>query len=97
MKAKARFLLAIAVLGLLMTGPFLITVLLVWVGMEEIEHQKLLDLLLPHLPVGISMTLFGFVVGVVVLHKLFKQYVEGLLGMAEQLHMMLAANRNFRV
>ncbi|WP_415034120.1 exonuclease domain-containing protein [Azonexus sp.] len=97
MKAKARFLLAIAVLGLLMTGPFMITVLLVWVGMEEAEHQKLLDLLLPHLPVGISMTLFGFIVGVVVLHKLFKQYVEGLLGMAEQLHMMLAANRNFRV
>ena len=29
MKAKARFLLAIAVLGLLMTGPFLITVLAV--------------------------------------------------------------------
>jgi DNA polymerase-3 subunit epsilon len=43
------------------------------------------------------MTVFGFVIGVLVLHKLFKQYVEGLLRMAETLRMMLSANRNFRV
>jgi len=43
------------------------------------------------------MTLFGFAIGVMVLHKLFKQYVEGLLRMAETLRMMLSANRNFRV
>lgn len=32
-----------------------------------------------------------------VLHKLFKQYVEGLLRMSETLRLMLGANRNFRV
>ncbi len=97
MKAKTRFLIAIVVLGLLMTGPFIVTSFLVWVDMKEAERKMLLDLLLSRLPIGTMMTLFGFAIGVGVLHKLFKQYVEGLLGMAEQLHLMLGANRNFRV
>ena len=97
MKAKVRFLLAIIVLGLLMTGPFVVTSLLVWAGMEETERNMLLELLMSRLPIGTMMTIFGFGIGVAVLHKLFKQYVEGLLGMAEQLRLMLSANRNFRV
>jgi DNA polymerase-3 subunit epsilon len=97
MKAKARFLLAIAVLGLLMTGPFVVTSFLVWVEMQETERKLLLDLLLSRLPIGTLMTLFGFAIGIAVLHNLFKQYVEGLRGMAEQLRLMLGANRNFRV
>lgn len=97
MKAKVRFLLAIVVLGLLMTGPFVVTSILVWAGMEESERTMLLELLMSRLPIGTMMTLFGFGIGVGVLHKLFKQYVEGLLGMAEQLRLMLGANRNFRV
>lgn len=97
MKAKARFLIAIAVLGLLMTGPFVVTTFLIWVEMQETERKQLLDLLLSRLPIGTLMTLFGFAIGVAVLHNLFKQYVEGLRGMAEQLRLMLGANRNFRV
>ena len=97
MKAKYRFYLAVVVLGLLMTGPFFVTSLLVWLDMKEGERAMLTELLLSRLPVGTMMTLFGFVVGVLVLHKLFKQYVEGLLRMAETLRLMLGANRNFRV
>ena len=97
MKAKHRFYLAVVILGLLMTGPFVVTSLLVWLDMKEAERAMLTDLLLSRLPVGTMMTLFGFVVGVLVLHKLFKQYVEGLLRMAETLRLMLGANRNFRV
>ncbi len=97
MKAKARFLIAIAVLGLLMTGPFVVTTILVWVEMQETERKLLLDLLVSRLPIGTMMTLFGFSIGIAVLHTLFKQYVEGLRGMAEQLRLMLGANRNFRV
>ena len=97
MKAKHRFILAVVVLGLLMTGPFLVTSLLVWLDMKDAERQMLTDLLMSRLPVGTVMTLFGFVVGVLVLHKLFKHYVEGLLRMAETLRLMLGANRNFRV
>ena len=97
MKAKHRFIVAVIILGLLMTGPFVVTSLLVWLDMKEAERSMLTELLLSRLPVGTMMTLFGFVVGVGVLHKLFKQYVEGLLRMAETLRLMLGANRNFRV
>lgn len=97
MKAKVRFAIAIVVLGLLMTGPFIVTSFMVWIDMGESERQILIDLLISRLPIGTMMTLFGFGIGVGVLHKLFKQYVEGLLGMAEQLRLMLGANRNFRV
>ena len=97
MKAKHRLILAVIVLGLLMTGPFVVTSLLVWLDMREAERNMLTQLLLSRLPVGTMMTLFGFTIGVLVLHKLFKQYVEGLLRMAETLRLMLGANRNFRV
>lgn len=97
MKAKHRFILAVIVLGLLMTGPFVVTSLLVWLDMKDAEREMLTGLLLSRLPVGTMMTIFGFVIGVLVLHRLFKQYVEGLLRMAETLRLMLGANRNFRV
>ncbi len=97
MKAKHRFILAVIVLGLLMTGPFVVTSLLVWLDMKDAERNMLTELLLSRLPIGTMMTVFGFGVGVLVLHRLFKQYVEGLLRMAETLRLMLGANRNFRV
>jgi len=97
MKAKQRLIVAVLVLGLLMTGPFVVTSLLVWLDMKEAERTLLTNLLVSRLPVGTMMTLFGFALGVGVLHKLFKQYVEGLLRMAETLRLMLGANRNFRV
>lgn len=97
MKANYRFILAVIVLGLLMTGPFMVTSVLVWLDMKVGERQLLTELLLSRLPVGTMMTLFGFVVGVFVLHRLFQHYVEGLLRMAETLRLMRSANRNFRV
>ncbi len=97
MKAKHRLILAVIVLGLLMTGPFVATSVLIWLDMKEAERAMLGQLLVSRLPVGVVMTLFGFVLGVGVLHKLFKQYVEGLLRMAETLRLMLGANRDFRV
>jgi DNA polymerase-3 subunit epsilon len=97
MKAKHRLIVAVIVLGLLMTGPFVVTSLLVWLDMKDAERTMLTELLVSRLPVGTTMTLFGFALGVAVLHKLFKQYVEGLLRMAETLRLMLGANRNFRV
>jgi DNA polymerase-3 subunit epsilon len=85
------------VLGLLMTGPFIITVLLVWLDMKDNERELLGQLLLSRLPIGVMMTVFGFAFGVMVLNKLFKQYVNGLMRMSETLRLMLGANRDFRV
>lgn len=97
MKARYRFVLAMIVLGLLMTGPFMVTLLLVWLSMSETEHAEMIRLLISHLPLGVIMTVFGFAIGVLVLSKLFSQYVNGLMRMSETLRLMLGANRNFRV
>ena len=97
MNARVRYLLALLVLGLLITGPFLLTVVLLMAEMPANEGQALLDLLLPRLPIGIMMTGLGFAIGVGLLRGLFNQYVQGLLKMAELMRLMLGANRNFRV
>lgn len=97
MQAKGRFLVAAAALGLLMTGPFLVTSFVIWHDMRIEERELLTHLLVSRLPLGTLMTVAAFLAGAGVLHKLFQQYVEGLLRMAEMLRLMLGANRNFRV
>ncbi|HQZ01993.1 MAG TPA: exonuclease domain-containing protein [Thauera sp.] len=97
MSARLRFTLAIVVLGLLMTGPFILTALIVWFETQSEGRQQLLDVLVPHLGVGTMLTAMGFAAGVGVLRTLFRQYVQGLLRMAENLRLMLGANRGFRV
>ncbi|HEY6898034.1 MAG TPA: exonuclease domain-containing protein [Rhodocyclaceae bacterium] len=97
MNARTRFLLAIFVLGLLMTGPFMLTVGILLTDLSATERAQLIHVLQPRLPIGIFMTAFGFVLGVQVLRQLFRQYVRGLRQMAEHLQLMLGANRNFRV
>ena len=97
MNARIRFALAVVVLGLLMTGPFVLTGIVLFADAQEAERQALVDLLTPRLPLGALITTFGFIIGVVVLRNLFRQYVTGLLNMAEKLRLMLSANRHFRV
>src|SRR5512134_1982652 len=97
MNARIRFLLAVGVLGLLMTGPFLLTVAVLAADLKPDELAILEKVLVPRLPIGTLMTVLGFVLGVAALRNLFKHYVRGLLGMAEQLRIMHSANRSFRV
>ncbi|MCV2217952.1 3'-5' exonuclease [Thauera sp. Sel9] len=97
MSARTRFALAVVVLGLLMTGPFVLTALIVWLETHDEGRQQLTEVLLPHLGVGTMLTIVGFAAGVGVLRILFRQYVQGLLRMAENLRLMLGANRGFRV
>jgi DNA polymerase-3 subunit epsilon len=97
MNARMRFALAVVVLGLLMTGPFVLTALALFADAQEAERTALKELLLPRLPLGALITTFGFIAGVVVIRALFRQYVQGLSSMSEKLRLMLAANRHFRV
>ena len=97
MKAKTRFLLAAGVLGLLMTGPFLLTAALLYADSKGAEREVLAQFLIPRLPLGALMTVLGFIGGMILLRTLFQQYVHGLSRMAETLRFMLGANRNFRV
>ncbi len=97
MKVKVRFAVAACVLGLLMTGPFALTGLLMFADAKPAERAVFADLLVPRLPLGGLITLVAFLAGLFVVHSLFRQYVHGLLRMAETLRLMLGANRNFRV
>ena len=97
MSARARFILAVIVLFLLMTGPFLLTALIVWAETEGESRQVLINVLAPHLGLGTMLTALGFAAGIGVVRTLFRQYVQGLLRMSENLRLMLGANRGFRV
>ena len=97
MKARLRFILAAGVLGLLMTGPFALTGLLLLADAKEAERAAFAEFLVPRLPLGALITVFGLIAGMLLLRGLFQQYVHGLLRMAETLRLMLGANRNFRV
>ncbi len=97
MQARARFMLAVVVLFLLMTGPFLLTALIVWLETEGEARDLLVRVLSPHLTLGTLLTAMGFAAGVGVVRVLFRQYVQGLLRMSENLRLMLGANRGFRV
>ncbi len=96
MPARSRFILAVIVLGMLMTGPFLLTAILIWAGTQGAERDTLLQVIAPHLPLGTLITAFGFALGVLVVRNLFRQYVKGLERLGEQLRLMLSANRDFR-
>lgn len=97
MTARTRFILAVCMLALLMTGPFMLTAMFVWLETGEADRARLLDVIVPHLPLGALMTIAGFAIGISVVRNLFRQYVQGLLRMAEHLQLMLGANREFRV
>jgi len=98
MNARLRFLLALGVLVLLITGPFLATAGIVLAELhDEAERAAFLATIDRWLPVGGLMTIVALFLGSHLLRLLFKQYVRGLMGMAEHLRVMLGANRDFRV
>ena len=97
MNAKTRFALAVVMLGLLMTAPFLMTVGILWADLGAEERAGFLVALDRWLPIGGFVTIIALFLGLQLLRALFQQYVHGLLRMAETLRLMLGANRNFRV
>lgn len=97
MNAKARFALAVVILLLLMTGPFLLTAGVVYGDLGEEQRVVFMQAMDRWLPIGGMFTIVALFLGLQLLRGLFKQYVQGLMAMAETLRLMLGANRNFRV
>ena len=97
LKAKWRFVLAVVVLGMLMTGPFLLTSVLIWLGASPGMREVLVEHLLPQVPLGGVLTAAGFVLGLVLVRRLFNRYVTGMAAMVEELRLMLGSNRSFRI
>lgn len=97
MNAKLRFALAVAVLFALMTGPFILAAGLIWLEATDAERETLQHLMGPHLPIGTMFTALGFFLGVAAIRHLFRDYLGGLLRMAEHLRLLLDANRHFKI
>lgn len=97
MSAKLRFILAVAILALLMTAPFMLTAGIAYSELQGEARAHFLEAMGRWLPIGGMMTLVALFLGMQLLRSLFKQYVHGLMAMAETLRLMLGANRNFRV
>lgn len=97
MSARTRYILAIAILVLLMTAPFVLTAGIVYSELQGEARAHFLEAVDRWLPIGGMMTIVALLLGVQLLRNLFKQYVHGLMAMAETLRLMLGANRNFRV
>ena len=97
LNARLRFMLAVVVLFLLMTGPFVLAAGMIWLDATGETRELLKQLILPHLPLGTLLTALGFVCGVAVIRYLFREYVGGLLRMAEHLRLLLDANRHFKI
>jgi DNA polymerase-3 subunit epsilon len=97
LKAKWRFVLAVVVLGMLMTGPFLLTSVLIWLGASPGMREMLVANLLPQVPLGAVLTGAGFVLGLILVRRLFNRYVTGMAAMVEELRLMLGSNRSFRI
>jgi len=97
MNAKVRFVLAVLVLALLIAGPFLATAGIIYSDLGEEERLLFEKMLERWIPIGGLMTIVALFLGVNLLRGLFKQYVRGLMAMAETLRLMRVANRDFRV
>jgi len=97
MQARWRFALAVAVLAALMTGPFVLTGVMVWADASGEARATLRLLAGQWLPLGLLTTATGFALGIALLARLFRHYVQGLLRMAEGLDVLRRANPGFRV
>jgi DNA polymerase-3 subunit epsilon len=97
MNARVRFWIAVVILLLLMTAPFLLTVSIVYSELPAAERAGFFATVDRWLPIGGLMTVVGFILGLQLLRALFDQYVRGLLAVAEKLRLMHEANRSFRV
>lgn len=97
MSAKTRYILAIAILVLLMTGPFLLTTGIAYSELRGEERAAFLAAMDRWLLIGGMLTIVALLLGVHLLRSLFNQHMRSLMALAETLRLMLGANRDLRV
>lgn len=97
MSARVRFILASIIMLVLMTAPSLLTIVIAGHELQGDERAALAAMVERWLPIGAMLSLFAFLLVVQWLRGLFKQYVQGLSALAEQLTLMREANREFRI
>lgn len=95
--ARSRYLIAGAILFLLMAGPFVGVAVFAWAE-GTLEHRAIFSHYFQQLfPMGIFLTLIALALGFAILNALFRAYVTGMAATAEQLTVMLMSNRELRL
>lgn len=94
---KARYGIAVLLLGVLMGGPFVASAMYAWVVSTE-EHRAIFRNYFQQIfPLGLLLTVLATALGFVVLNRLFQAYVNGMAAVAERLTVMLTSNPDLRV
>lgn len=95
--ARLRYVIAGAVLAILMAGPFVAVGVFAWAE-GTLEHRAIFTHYFQQLfPLGVLLTVLALVLGFTMLNALFRAYVTGMAATAEQLTVMLSSNRDLRV
>ncbi|MCX7946208.1 MAG: exonuclease domain-containing protein [Hydrogenophilus sp.] len=97
MDARLRFWSVWGAVAAIATLPFLLTGGLVWLDLGEEERRFFTTIAGHWLPIGSVLTIAALVAAGVGLERLFRIYVRGLAGLAEQLDVMRTAHAGFRV
>ncbi|MFN3883884.1 MAG: exonuclease domain-containing protein [Rhodocyclaceae bacterium] len=97
MSARARFVVTVVILLLLMTAPAVLTLAIALQELKGAERAAFLVMLDRWLPIGVMLWMIALLLGVQGLRLAFKQYVRGISALAEKIRLMVDANRAFRI
>ena len=97
MTVRTRYMIAAALLLLLMAGPFVVSAVVAWAE-ATLDHRAIFaDYFHRILPIGAGLTVLALLLGFLILNRLFRQYVTGMAAMVERLTVMLVSNRDLRL
>lgn len=97
LSVKTRYLIAAALLSLLMAGPFIAGAVFAWAE-GTLEHRAIFTHYFQQiLPLTLLLTALALMLGFYLLNRLFRAYVTGMAATAERLTVMLTSNRELRL
>ncbi|MGV0998321.1 MAG: PolC-type DNA polymerase III [Fluviibacter sp.] len=97
LSVKTRYMIAAALLSLLMAGPFIAGAVFAWAE-GTLEHRAIFTHYFQQiLPLTLLLTALALMLGFYLLNRLFRAYVTGMAATAERLTVMLTSNRELRL
>jgi hypothetical protein len=97
MTVRTRYMIAAALLLVLMAGPFVASAVVAWAE-ATLDHRAIfIHYFHQIMPLGAGLTVLALLLGFLILNRLFRQYVTGMAAMVERLTVMLVSNRDLRL
>ena len=97
MTVRTRYMIAAALLLVLMAGPFVASAVVAWAE-ATLDHRAIFTHYFHQImPLGAGLTVLALLLGFLILNRLFRQYVTGMAAMVERLTVMLVSNRDLRL